>query len=185
MQKQLLLYFILFVILTSFVILILSSNSQTLEFEDDIEQPIVELIETENTNQTEIEKETGKEKDLVDFAKKHLGTKYKAAGKTPEGFDCSGFVGFVFKHFGITLPASSREMAKIGDSIQMHDLKAGDLVFFEGSTQNKIVGHVGIVCEVDENNIYFIHASVSSNVVISRMKEDYYSKRFLSAKRIL
>ena len=175
MQKQLLLYFILSVILIS------PSNSQALEFKDDIDQLIIELMEIESTNQTK--KET--EKDLIDYAKKYLGTKYKAAGKTPEGFDCSGFVGFVFKHFGITLPASSREMAKIGYSIQIHDLKAGDLVFFEGRAQNKIVGHVGIVCEVDENNIYFIHASVSSNVVISHMKEDYYSKRFLLAKRIL
>ena len=172
MQTRILFCFIFFVVSLP------RANSQTFESEHDIDQLIIELIEKEIANQAEIEK------DLIDFAKKHLGTRYRMGGKTPEGFDCSGFVGFVFKHFGVTLPGSSKEMAKVGDSIQIHDLKAGDLVFFEGRTQNKIVGHVGIVCEVDESDIYFIHASVSSNVVISHIKEDYYSKRFLLAKRI-
>jgi len=172
MKRQVFLHFIFWAALLS------KANFQTVEFDDDIDSPIIEMMTDEYVSQTKIEK------DLIDFAKKHIGTRYKVAGKTPEGFDCSGFVGFVFKHFGVTLPGSSREMAKIGDSIQIHDLKVGDLVFFEGRTRNKVVGHVGIVCEIDENDIYFIHASTHS-VIISRMREPYYSPRFLLAKRIV
>ena len=125
------------------------------------------------------------EQQLIDFAKKHLGRPYKYAGKTPAGFDCSGFAGFVFKEFGVILPASSSEIAKIGEAVEKEDLKIGDLVFFEGRNHTKTVGHVGIVSEINDNDVYFIHAAVwSGGIIISGMKEEYYASRYLKAKRV-
>jgi len=167
MQKR-----ILFCFLFS-AVFIFNVRPQAFEFEDYSEIP------EKQTNAQNIEKQ------LIDFAKKYLGTPYKYAGKTPAGFDCSGFAGFVFKEFGVMLPASSSEIAKIGESVEKEDLKIGDLVFFEGRNHTKTVGHVGIVSEVNHNDVYFIHAAVwSGGIIISGMKEEYYASRYLKAKRV-
>jgi len=167
MQKRILFCFLFF------AVFIFNTRPQAFEFEDYLEM-------TEKQMATK-----SIEKELVDFAKKYLGKPYKYAGKTPAGFDCSGFAGFVFKEFGVTLPASSREIAKIGESIDKKDLRIGDLVFFEGRQRTNTVGHVGIVSEVNDNDVYFIHAAVwSGGIIISGMKEEYYASRYLKAKRV-
>jgi len=173
MQKHILFCFLFF------TIFIFNTNSQAFDFEDYSETP----EKWKSMTNTNIAKSI--EQQLIDFAKKYLGTPYKYAGKTPAGFDCSGFAGFVFKEFGVTLPASSREIAQIGENIDKKDLKIGDLVFFEGRNHTKTVGHVGIVSEINDNDVYFIHAAVwSGGIIISGMKEEYYASRYLKAKRV-
>jgi len=167
MQKHILFCFLFF------TVFIFNTRSQAFDFEDYSEMP------EKQTNVQSVEKQ------LIDFAKKYLGTPYKYAGKTPAGFDCSGFAGFVFKKFGVILPASSLEIAQIGESVDKKDLKIGDLVFFEGRNRKKIVGHIGVVSEINDDDVYFIHAAVNSGgVIISGMKEQYYASRYLMAKRV-
>jgi len=142
----------------------------------DFEEEIILIWDISNTPEAK--------KELISFAKKYLGAPYKYGGATPNGFDCSGFVFFVFSEFGKTLPRSSRDIARVGEKINRQDLQVGDLVFFEGRTRNGVVGHVGIVSNIDNNNISFIHASTNRNVIVSSMKEEYYAVRFLLARRI-
>lgn len=119
--------------------------------------------------------------DLLEFAKTLLGKKYRAGGETPDGFDCSGYVRYVFKHFGINLVHSSAEQFEsAGAFVEKEDLQAGDLVFF--SRNSKSIGHVGIY--MGDNK--FIHAaSPGKGVIISGMDETYYNERYKGAKRII
>ena len=158
-------------------VFVLENNAQAFDFEDDIELITWDLILSEQTLDAKME--------LISFAKKHLGAPYKYGGATSNGFDCSGFVFFVFNEFGKTLPRSSRDIARIGEKINRQDLQIGDLVFFEGRTRNGVVGHVGIVTNIDNNDVFFIHASTNRNIIVSSMKEEYYAIRFLLARRIM
>ena len=82
------------------------------------------------------------------YAKKFIGIHYKRGGKTAKGFDCSGFVGFVFKKFGMKLGDCSTEMSKLGYNIELSTALPGDLIFFRRSKNPKSsISHVGIVVE--------------------------------------
>lgn len=117
--------------------------------------------------------------NLVEMSKRYIGIHYQVAGKTPIGFDCSGFVGFLFKKYaGISLPGSSDTMFEIGTSIERKDLQSGDLVFFK--TGSKTISHVGIYIGNNE----FIHSASSIGITISSLSEKYYTKRYQGAKRI-
>ncbi|GFN34041.1 C40 family peptidase [Paenibacillus xylaniclasticus] len=107
------------------------------------------------------------------------GTPYRAAGTTTKGFDCSGFTMYVFKQFGIDLPHSSSAQSKLGKKVAKDDLREGDLVFF--NTSGKGVSHVGIY--VGDGK--FAHSSSSKGITISKLSDSYYSKRYLSARRIM
>jgi cell wall-associated NlpC family hydrolase len=85
---------------------------------------------------------------LIDFAKQYLGTPYRSAGQHPEkGFDCSGFVYFVFKEFNIKVPRSSIEYQFMGKALQAEEFRIGDVLVFYGYLNSKSIGHVGIICE--------------------------------------
>ena len=98
--------------------------------------------------------------DIIRYAKKFIGTPYRAAGSNPKkGFDCSGFVNYVFKNFKINLPRSSGAFDKLGGALKPEEFKIGDvLVFYSFGNKNRI-GHVGIICEADGLNSRFIHSS--------------------------
>ena len=82
---------------------------------------------------------------LVDGAKQYLGTPYVWGGTTPDGFDCSGLVQYVYKQNGINIPRTSQEQFKSGVSISRDELQAGDLVFFKGSDGTaEAPGHVAM-----------------------------------------
>lgn len=108
-----------------------------------------------------------------------LGIKYRYGGTTTKGFDCSGFVRYVYGKLGIDLPRSSREQYKVGQKVAKDELRVGDLVFF--NTNGKGVSHVGIYM----GDGRFVHSSTSKGVTYTSMKDKYYSKRYLGARRIL
>lgn len=123
--------------------------------------------------------------DLLKEASTHIGKRYVLGSKGPNTFDCSGFAGYVYKQFGMTLGASSRDQYKIGKNVERKDLRKGDLVFFTSRSSGKNVGHVGIVWEVNKEtgDFKFIHASIRG-VVISDFA-GYYVKRYVGARRVI
>lgn len=124
--------------------------------------------------------------DLITTAKENLGAKYKYAGTSKTGYDCSGLVYSVFKKFDILLPRNSFEQSKIGQPLQLQKEKPkkGDLIFFTTNNSKKI-NHVGIITSVkNEEEIDFIHSSTSKGVIISSTKEPYYKKTLLQINRV-
>jgi cell wall-associated NlpC family hydrolase len=130
--------------------------------------------------------ETGVD-SAISLGLQFLGTPYRYGGNSPtSGFDCSGFIHYVFKHLDITLPRSSRGYASIGEKIAREEIQPGDVLLFKGRNhQSSIIGHVALVVEVKDNLITMLHASTSRGVVLETMEAiDYYMRRFLMARRI-
>ncbi|MBD1432761.1 C40 family peptidase [Sphingobacterium sp. DN00404] len=129
------------------------------------------------------------EQSLITFAKKLLGVKYKYGAASPsQGFDCSGFVHYVFKQFGITLPRSSSAIGQAGDNISLTEAKAGDIILFTGTNSAKrIVGHVGIVLSNNKGEeLRFIHASSGKAYAVTETSlEGSYKKRFMKVIRVI
>ena len=122
---------------------------------------------------------------IIDYAYSFQGTPYRYSGSSPSGFDCSGFINYIHRKFGIDLARSSREIARSGEKIPLHDIEPGDLVFFTGRRISvKTVGHVGLVIEKTSGGFKMIHASVSGGVRIDEYQTPYYKQRFLLAKRL-
>jgi cell wall-associated NlpC family hydrolase len=119
-----------------------------------------------------------KTEQIINTAKSFIGAPYKFGGTTPKGFDCSGFVQYVFDKRKITLPRSADTQYKVGKGITQKNLQQGDLVFF--STYEKGASHCGIYLGQDK----FIHAS-SHGVMISRLDESYWKTRYLGARRVI
>ncbi len=121
-------------------------------------------------------------KRLVSYAQSLVGIRYKYGGISPDtGFDCSGFVGHVFRHtLGINLPRDTGQMSRTGQAISMDNLRVGDLVLF--NTLHRRFSHVGIYLGGDR----FIHAPSSStgSVRTDNMREDYWKKHYDGARRI-
>lgn len=109
------------------------------------------------------------------------GVDYKYGGRSPEtGFDCSGFVQYVFKHAAqISLPPSARTISEMGNTVKREDLQPGDLVFF--NTLKSAFSHVGIYL----GNNQFIHAPrVGAKVRVENMDARYWTSRYNGAKRL-
>jgi cell wall-associated NlpC family hydrolase len=120
---------------------------------------------------------------LINSASENLGANYRSGGTTPEGYDCSGLMFATFSKFDIILPRSSNEMSRLGTVLNPDEIKKGDLIFFR-TNKKSIINHVGMVTEVLQDEIKFIHSATSSGVIISSTKEPYYSKSFAQANRI-
>jgi cell wall-associated NlpC family hydrolase len=109
------------------------------------------------------------------------GIRYQYGGNTPDsGFDCSGFVRYVFKQAtSLTLPRSAIAMSQLGKTVRKNELQPGDLVFF--NTLKSAFSHVGIYV----GNNRFIHSPRSGGVVrVESLETEYWSKRFDGAKRM-
>ena len=124
---------------------------------------------------------------FVTFAKTLIGVPYKYASFDPSyGFDCSGFITYVFNHFGITVPRSSVDFTNFGKEIPLHEAKPGDLILFTGTDSTKrIVGHMGIVTENVVGSLQFIHSTSGKayGVTITQL-DGYYIGRFVKVIRI-
>lgn len=115
--------------------------------------------------------------ELVEHALSLQGVPYVFGGTSRSGFDCSGFTQYVFKQSGISLPRTTSEQYKVGSSVKRDKLQAGDLVFF--STYASGASHVGIYIGGGR----FVDAS-NAGVGISNLDKDYYSSRYLGARRV-
>ena len=123
--------------------------------------------------------------ELVDFAETLIGVKYKYGSMIKEkGFDCSGFINYVFNHFKISVPRSSVDFTNAGTEVPVKDSKRGDLILFTGSdAKSGVVGHMGIITENKKGELQFIHASESRGVMISGMNS-YFLPRFVKVNRV-
>lgn len=123
--------------------------------------------------------------ELVDFAETLIGVKYKYGSMIKEnGFDCSGFINYVFHHFKISVPRTTVEFTNAGREIPVENSEPGDLILFTGSDEHSgIVGHMGIITENENGNLKFIHASTSRGVMISGMNS-YFLPRFVKVNRV-
>jgi cell wall-associated NlpC family hydrolase len=116
---------------------------------------------------------------VVTAALEFRGVPYRNGGSDPSGFDCSGLVQYVFARFGTTLPREARDQYRIGKSVDLDDVEAGDLLFFE--TIGSGASHVGIVIGGGE----FVHAPSSRGVVrVERYDGSYWARRFVGARRV-
>ena len=125
--------------------------------------------------------DAAKREAIIAFAKKYMGTAYCYASADPKkGFDCSGFVNFVYNHFGIDLPRSSSGFKGLGKALKPEDFKVGDVLVFYGYKDSASIGHLGIVCEANGMQSKFIHASSGKEmaVTISELGSEMYTRRF-------
>jgi lipoprotein Spr len=159
--------------------LAVSGKSQTtvpLKFQELVKRLIVDLpTQTPSTQ-------------LISFAKTLIGIPYRYAASSPgKGFDCSGFVNYVFENFGFKVPRSSTEFPNAGEIVELEKAKVGDVLIFTG-TNPKIrkIGHVGIISAIDGDEIQFIHAtSGKAHGVTVTSLNAYYKSRYMKTVSIL
>ena len=124
---------------------------------------------------------------VVAFGKSLVGTPYLYASSDPsKGFDCSGFITYVFNHFKIAVPRSSVDFTNVGLEIPRDDASPGDLILFTGTDSTvRIVGHMGIVESNEHGNLLFLHSTSGKTygVTISPLK-GYYETRFVKVIRV-
>jgi cell wall-associated NlpC family hydrolase len=113
---------------------------------------------------------------VASTALKYVGAPYARGGTSPAGFDCSGFVMFVYGRVGVSLPHNAEQQYRRGTAVARHELQPGDIVFFDR------LGHSGIYI----GNLKFVHATKPGDVVkVSRIDEDWYRRRWVGARRLL
>ena len=120
-------------------------------------------------------------RNLTDYAYSLIGTPYKYGGYSPKtGFDCSGFVDYVFRHTAnVSLPHNAHQISRHGSPVKSSQLREGDLVFYD--TNNEAYSHVGIYL----GNDHFIHAPSSGGSVRTEdMREHYWKIHYNGARRI-
>jgi cell wall-associated NlpC family hydrolase len=113
-------------------------------------------------------------------ARTYTGASYRSGGSSPAGFDCSGFVQFLYARSGVRLPRTAAAQFDVGQRIGPHAVSAGDLVFFR--TAGRSVSHVGIAT----GDGAFIHApNARSRVRLDRLDSGYWAERYAGARRVL
>ena len=127
--------------------------------------------------------------NILEFAESLIGTRYRSAASDPNrGFDCSGFVSYVFRNFNFTVPRSSREFISVGKKIRFEDAKPGDIILFTGTKKHtRKIGHIGIVYQSgNDDEFKFIHSTSGKihGVTISAMDKNY-RRRFVQIIRLL
>jgi len=124
---------------------------------------------------------------LIAFAESLIGVPYRYASTDPSvGFDCSGFITYVFNHFKISVPRSSKDFRDEGVTIPLQKSKPGDLILFTGTdSTERVIGHMGIIVSNDNNGITFIHStSGKAYGVVNTQLNNYYRGRFVKVVRI-
>lgn len=123
------------------------------------------------------------DEEIQEGMKRYLGTRYKKAGASRKGFDCSGFVRVIYQEiFGVDLPHQSSQQSRCPqfESVALDSLQTGDLVFFSTSRKRRAINHVGIYLSDGK----FIHAARSQGVTISELGDAYWRPKVIVAKRL-
>ncbi len=124
---------------------------------------------------------------LLEFANKQIGVPYKYGSTDPaNGFDCSGFITYVFNHFNIAVPRSSVDFTNVEREIPLAEAKPGDLILFTGTDSSvRVVGHMGIITSAANSNVEFIQSTSGKRygVTITPVN-NYYRGRFMKLLRI-
>ena len=125
--------------------------------------------------------------ELVAFAKTQIGVPYLYGSTDPtKGFDCSGFITYVFHYFGIAVPRSSVDFTHVGKEVPETAALPGDLILFTGTdSTEQLVGHMGIVVAGPPDTLRFIHStSGKANGVTITPLNDYYRSRYVKTIRV-
>ena len=158
-------------------LLVFSSIANAAERADDVQQQ-----DALSKGRAMLTSFPGAVQNLLQYALNYQGVSYRRGGTNPDsGFDCSGFVGYVFDHVeGLALPHSARAISQIGTRINLSELQPGDLVFFH--FMRNTVSHVGIYLGNDQ----FIHASSTrtGSVMVSSLNDSYWSRHFSLARHL-
>ncbi|SHG63305.1 C40 family peptidase [Winogradskyella jejuensis] len=138
------------------------------------------------TTKTETKKPISKTAEsIIAYAKRFKGTKYKYGGTTKKGMDCSGLIYTSFGAHDIVMPRTTKELSSTGDWVDIKKIQEGDLVFFATRKNSRKVNHVGIVTNVRNGEVSFIHSSTSRGVIISKISERYWYLAYVQARRYL
>lgn len=124
--------------------------------------------------------------DLVTYAESLIGTPYLYGSVDPaKGFDCSGFITYVFNHFKIAVPRSSEGFTSVEREISLRQANRGDIILFTGTDSTKrVVGHMGIITSID-NGAEFIHSTSGKAYGVTKTPfNEYYQGRFVKVIRI-
>lgn len=118
--------------------------------------------------------------DIIASAMGFLGVAYRFGGVSPTGFDCSGFMQYIFrKTYAVNLPRTSAEQAAVGTHVNRADLQPGDMVFFR--TAGSRISHVGMYI----GNNRFIHAPrTGKNIEITSLSNKYWDSKYATARRV-
>jgi cell wall-associated NlpC family hydrolase len=167
--------------LSLFLLVVSLSNCSVLEYLTT--EPGSDL---ENRSPRDAPSEDRLRSDLVQTARKYIGTRYRAAGTSPnKGFDCSGFTQYVFDKENIDLPRVSRDQAKYGRSIALQDVRPGDLIFFQRSRTGPVF-HVSLVVKHDRDELRVVHATTSRGVIEEDInRSDYWQSKVAKARRVI
>lgn len=148
--------------------------------------PSLEVQPGESYNgNTPIIDKASKAQNIINTALQFSGVKYKYGGTTHKGMDCSGLLYVAFGENNVPLPRISYQMAEQGKRINIKNVNKGDLLFFRTGKRGKRINHVGLVVEVGDEEIKFIHASTTRGVIVSSLREGYWNYAFVKATRVL
>lgn len=121
--------------------------------------------------------------NIVEYAVRQQGAKYKYAGRSPKtGFDCSGFVYYVFDAFNVQLTTNSRDQEQEGRVISLKEVKPGDLVFFRRSKAGTVF-HVALVVDNTSEGITVVHSTSSRGVIVENITQSSYWKTKVTSAR--
>lgn len=150
------------------------SNSQNVGYNPNI----VESVVIDSPKESQVD-------SMITFAKTFIGLPYKYGGNDPNGFDCSGYINYVYKQFGYELPRMSKDMAKLGEPIKYQKAEKGDLLFFMNKNGGKGIGHVSMVIyNNDKDSILMIHSVHRGIIVDNFMESSYYQARYITARHL-
>ena len=125
---------------------------------------------------------------FVSYAKTFTGVPYVYGSTNPAvGFDCSGFINHVSKHFGLKVPRSSVDFTNIGETISIEKAKPGDFILFTGTDKTRrVVGHIGIITDNSSEKLSFIHSTSGKAKGVTESEfSQHYQERFMKVIRLI